>query len=144
MNESCHTHEWKPTHTNGYCHTYKWATFHIYVIIYLFLPCLGQAKIGRKWHPTWLCKKIAGTLYLLNVAVCCSVLQCVAVCCSVLQWGTKLASNGIKEENRRYSVPPEFCCSVLQCVAVCCSVLQCLVVKTGNVTYGKSFSSYEF
>jgi len=35
-----------------------------------------------------------------NVAVCCSVLQCVAVCCSVLQ-----------------------------CVAVCCSVLQVFFVS---------------
>jgi len=38
-----------------------------------------------------------------DLAVCCSVLQCVAVCCSVLQ--------GVA-----------VCCSVLQCVAVCCSV----------------------
>jgi len=36
---------------------------------------------------------------LAEVAVCCSVLQCVAVCCSVLQCGA-------------------VCCSVLQCVAV--------------------------
>ena len=41
----------------------------------------------------------------VQVAVCCSVLQCVAECCSVLQ-----------------SVAVY--CSVLQCVAVCCSVLQ--------------------
>jgi len=37
-----------------------------------------------------------------QVAVCCSVLQCVAVCCSV--------------------------CSVMRCVAVCCSALQCVAV----------------
>ena len=48
-------------------------------------------------------------LSLIQVAVCCSVLQCVAVCCRVLQ-----------------SVA--VCCSVLQCVAVCCSVLQCVAV----------------
>ena len=51
-----------------------------------------------------------------DVAVCCSVLQCVAVCCkciaSVLQQ--------ISLRNR--------CCSVLQCVAVCCSVLQFVAV----------------
>jgi len=39
-----------------------------------------------------------------QVAVCCSVLQCVAVCCSVFQCVA-------------------VCYSVLQCVAVCCSVL---------------------
>jgi len=43
-----------------------------------------------------------------ELAVCCSVLQCVAVCCGVLQCVA-------------------VCCSVLQCVAVCCSV-PCLCV----------------
>ena len=40
-----------------------------------------------------------------DLAVCCSVLQCVAVCCSVLQCVA-------------------VCCSVLQCAAVCCSVFR--------------------
>ena len=44
-----------------------------------------------------------------QVAVCCSVLQCVAVCCSVLQCVA-------------------VCYSVLQFVAVCCSVLKCVAV----------------
>ena len=52
------------------------------------------------------CRSI-GTCHQL--AVCCSVLQCVAVCCSVLTC-------------HQFAV----CCSVLQCVAVCCSVLQCV------------------
>ena len=46
-------------------------------------------------------RRMGGTV--VNVAVCCSVLQCDAVCCSVLQCVA-------------------VCCSVLQCVAVCCSV----------------------
>jgi len=45
----------------------------------------------------------------VEVAVCCSVLQCVAVCCSVLQCVA-------------------VCCSVLQCVATRCSVLQCVLM----------------
>ena len=61
----------------------------------------------------------------LNVAVCCSVLQCVAVCCSVLQcvavrpWWIEL--------NAWWCVA--LCCSVLQCVAVCCSMLQYVAVR---------------
>ena len=47
------------------------------------------------------------TLFLLCVAVCCSVLRCGAVCCSVVQCVA-------------------VCCSVSQCVAVCCSMLQCV------------------
>jgi len=47
-----------------------------------------------------------------NVAVCCSVLQCVAVCCSVLQ-----------------------------CVAVCCSVLQCVAVWCGVLRVGTTEDS---
>ena len=46
---------------------------------------------------------------LLQVAVCCSVLQRSAVWCSVVLRGA-------------------MCCSVLQCVAVCCGVLQCCSV----------------
>ena len=42
-------------------------------------------------------------VYLLCVAVCCSVLQCVAVV---------------------YLLCVAVCCGVLRCVAVCCSVLQ--------------------
>ena len=41
-----------------------------------------------------------------EVAVCCSVLQCVAVRCNSLQY------------------------IAVQCVAVCCSVLQCVAVYT--------------
>jgi len=48
--------------------------------------------------------------HICDVAVCCSVLQCVAVCCSVLQCVA-------------------VCCSVSQCVAVCCSVLRCVVIR---------------
>jgi len=46
----------------------------------------------------------------LDVAVCCSVLQCIVVCCSVLQCVA-------------------VCCSVLQCVAVRCSAVQCGAVR---------------
>ena len=48
-----------------------------------------------------------------DVALCCSVLQCVAVCCSVLQ----VVQSGA------------VCCIMVHCVAVCCSVLQCGAVK---------------
>ena len=63
-----------------------------------YTPCLGLS------HPVAIC----------NVALCCSVLQCVAVCCSVLQCVA-------------------VCCSVL-CVAVCsarCRVLQYVTLDLG-------------
>ena len=56
--------------------------------------------------------KAAGSLSVLCVAVCCSMLQYVAVCCSMLQYVA-------------------VCCSMLQYVAVCCSVLQCVAVCFG-------------
>ena len=52
--------------------------------------------------------------YVLRVAVCCSVLQCVAVSCGELQCVAALSCFA--------SLCAESC-SVLQCVAVCCSEL---------------------
>ena len=72
-----------------------------------------------------------------QLALCCSVLQCVAVCCSVLQCGMSAClSAGACLQRRSCSTSCLLCvavccsvvavrCSVLQCVAVCCSVLQC-------------------
>ena len=58
---------------------------------------------------------------LEDVAVCCSVLQCVAMYRSVLQcvavYGSVLQCVAMYR-------------SVLQCVAVCCSVLQCVAVMS--------------
>jgi len=51
-----------------------------------------------------------------DVAVCCSVLQCVAMCCNVT----------FKVVNEAFE---EGCSSVLQCVAVCCNVLQCVAMS---------------
>ena len=55
-------------------------------------------------------------LWCVELAVCCSVLQCVAVCCSVLQCVAVCSS---------VMQCVAVCCSVMQCVAVCCSELQC-------------------
>ena len=49
----------------------------------IVLPTMEYAGV-------WFCRSmlstcIAGSIFQLCVAVCCSVLQCVAVCCSVLQ-----------------------------------------------------------
>jgi len=66
-----------------------------------------------------------------EVAVCCSVLQCVAVCSSVLQC---VAANYLgcvlKIFARRVLLTFTWlcvavCCSVAQCGAVWCSVVQC-------------------
>jgi len=75
---------------------------------------------------------LSGSLLILHVAVCCSVLQCVAVRCSALQCVAVCYS-------MLRCVP--VCSSVLQCigrplcgflqllcVAVCCSALQCVAV----------------
>ena len=56
-----------------------------------------------------------------QVAMCCSVLQCVAVCCSVLQYDQKFASRIYHEESemKHFAV----CYSV---ISVLCSILQCV------------------
>ena len=57
---------------------------------------------------------------LVQLPVCCSVLQCVAVSHddSLLTWTMPFDP----------LVQLPVCCGVLQCVAVCCSVLQCIAV----------------
>ena len=52
----------------------------------------------------------------LQVAVCCSVLQCVALCCIVLQWHV------------RGQCVAAVCCSMLQCDTVYCIVLHCVAL----------------
>jgi len=84
-----------------------------------------------------------------NVAVCCSVLQCVAACCSVLQRAVLCCSVCIVLQCLQcvavyrsvlhccivlqclqcVAVFAE-CCSVLQRAALCCSVLQCVTMKS--------------
>jgi len=67
-----------------------------------------------------------------DVAVCCSVLQCVAVCCSVLQCAAVCCSVlQCVAVCCRVLQCGAVCCSVLPCVAVCCSVLQCVAVCCG-------------
>jgi len=56
-------------------------------------------------------------LYLFNLHLCSSVLQCVAVCCTWTPRRTRPPS----------PFPPTF---VLQCVAVCCSFLQCVAANS--------------
>ena len=82
-----------------------------------------------------------------NIAVCCSVMQCVAVCCSVLQcvavccsisyvWPYRYTSQErMLATAASYFVrrcDPTYIqrsiVSVLQCIAVYCSVLQCVGV----------------
>ena len=72
-------------------------------VIWLFNSFFTQKR------PDFLLKKKPDIMSNLQIAVCCSVLQCVAVCCSVLECVA-------------------VCYSVLQCVAVCCNVLQCVAV----------------
>jgi len=61
-----------------------------------------------------------------ELAVCCSVLQCVAVCCSV-QCLT-MTTHVTELFGGQMSSELDVCCSVLQCVAVRCSALQCVAV----------------
>ena len=87
-------------------------------------------------------------LQRLQVAVCCSLLQCVAVCCSVLQcvavccgvlrcdiyYTTPMNEIYIYPKRHRQWIAHArcnvcrspcvpVCCSVLQCAAVCCTVI---------------------
>jgi len=55
----------------------------------------------------------------MNVAVCCSVLQCVAD--RHAPWHRRNLHSKSGGHHRE-------CCSVLKCVAVCSSVLQCVAV----------------
>ena len=63
---------------------------------------------------------------LQNVAVRCSVSQCVAVCLHLHLCSDSLSFMAA-ERHHKQSVRQAIaeCCSVLQCVAVCCSMLQC-------------------
>ena len=65
-----------------------------------------------------------------NVAVCCSVLQCVAACCSVLQRAVLCCSVCIVLQCLQCVAVFAECCSVLQRAALCCSVLQCVTMKS--------------
>jgi len=69
------------------------------------------------------------------IAACCSVLQRVAVCCSVLQRDAVRCSDSIGGSFRQRCLESHKLHSatdvlqwMLQCVAVCCSVLQCVAV----------------
>ena len=93
---------------------------------------------------------------LQNVAVCCSLLQCVndirivealqhvathciATCCSVLQCvnDNTLYCNVLLHVAVRVPLLQcvAVCCSVLQCVAVCCSMLQYVAVCCSMLQY---------
>jgi len=67
-------------------------------------------------HPIYVCMCLH--TYIIYVAGCYSVLQCVAVCCSVL----------VCMCLHTHIIYVAGCYSVLQGVAVCCSVLQCVAV----------------
>jgi len=62
-------------------------------------------------------------LYILCVAVCCSVWQCFAVCCSVLDftWNIDVRVPLSLAGPQSHSIH-----CVLQCVVVLCSMLQCV------------------
>jgi len=61
----------------------------------------------------------------MNVAVCCSVLQCAAVCRNCDECLTLFLFMP-----KSLCIYVAVCCSVLQCLAVCCSVLQCAAIVT--------------
>ena len=82
---------------------------------------------------------------ILQLHMCCSVLQCVAVCCSVLQCVAECCSAfnhlSLPYRNSRMCCSEVHCVAdcctcvailtsrnVLQCVAVCCDALQCVAV----------------
>ena len=82
-------------HTTAHCNTLQHTATHCNVCTMTRESATTYSRMCVPWgidRGNW------------NVAVCCSVLQCVAVCCCVL-------------------LCVAVCCSVLQYVAVCCSVL---------------------
>ena len=122
------------THCNTLQHTASDSVItHVYHSISSNVLCI----FGRCIHDTSTSCHTHGQL-----AVCCSVLQCVAVRCSVLQYVTPHAWTSscthVDESRHKYITARRghgsvlqcvaACCSVLQCVAVCCSVLQCVAV----------------
>jgi len=62
---------------------------------------------------------------LCDVAVCCSVLQCVAACCVAVCRARCSPGPTAENYNTKWQV---VCCCVLQCVAVCCNMLQRVAV----------------
>ena len=118
------------------------------------LPCEMSRKLTRenffilKWRRCVSRLRHLKPPKLSEVAVCCSVLQCIAVCCScsvccsvlqcikppklsevavycsVLQC-VAVCCSVLNFQNSQKLDCVAVCCSVLQCVAVCCSVLPC-------------------
>ena len=66
-----------------------------------------------------------------DLAVCCSVLQCVAICCSAYQPCVKISVDN--DAKRVGEADKSACCSVLQCVAVRYNRAQCVAVLTSRV-----------
>jgi len=100
----CYSQMGPYTYTNTCCSVLQCAAVRYSVLQRVAACCSVLQSNGSLYrHTHWgVCFGFSAQPFV-NVAVCCSVLQCVAVCCSVLQCAA-------------------VCCSVLQCVAVCCSV----------------------
>jgi len=87
----------------------------------------GQIDMSRLVSVPW------RVVFLVCVAVCCSVLQCVAVCCSVLQCVAvccSVSSFSVKHDSVHDDALQDmttYRIVIIVCVAVCCSVLQCVV-----------------
>jgi len=62
-----------------------------------------------------------------DVAVCCSVLQCVAVTSAPVNWYLRTCQQQMSDV--------AVCCSLLQCVAVRCSALQCVAITSAPVNW---------
>ena len=131
----------RSTRANESCGTYKWVLSWFIGVIHECITrmpyeCVTSQRAIPRWN-AFRCESSLSLEYsLIDVAVCCSVLQCVAVCCSVLQCVAVSSTHWLM-----LLLCVAVCCSVLQCVtaccgldyslidvAVCCSVLQCVAV----------------
>jgi len=100
MNESCHTYEWVMSHRwmshvtrmNESCLKYEWVMSQIWMnhVTHLddFCHCMRNSAEcllrKNKSCPVWM-SHVTHMKRHVNVAVCCSVVQCGAEWCSILQ-----------------------------------------------------------
>jgi len=103
-----HIYTYAYVHTHIYIHIYTYAYIHMHIHIHIYL--------NHKWGKSMVTLKLI--LVSLDVAVCCSVLQCVEVCCRNM-FAVKL----LVSVDSRIGLSPCWCCNVLQCV------LQCIAVR---------------
>ena len=111
------SHPWPLQRTAVHCNTLQHTATHCSAV-YLLRPCVLASSTSRSERKVCKCgvnvmsecmKRFCSGSYIIYVAVCCGVLQCVVV--------TKSATEFAKTQGVYSYV-------ALRCVAVCCSVLQ--------------------